>query len=152
MLWVVVLVMTSAGAQAQDAETSAPAGPVAQPTVDEVRLVTSTTEVRRAVYGLFGVAAAMGVVTVAYWFKTGQAARERLAATNAVAGTAPSPRRRAEPTSGRPLGSARTRSARARPTRPESGNVPVAASRSVFADPEPSTPDDDVPWWERDDY
>jgi len=42
-----------------------------------VQLVTSSTEVRRAVVGLLALAFVLGVLGIVYWYKTGQLARER---------------------------------------------------------------------------
>jgi type II secretory pathway component PulF len=70
----------------------------AQPGVTQTtQLVTSSTEVRRAVVALLGIAAAAGLIFVLYWYKTGQQARQRFARQYAGrhADAAPSlPRRR----------------------------------------------------------
>ena len=49
-----------------------------QPATSETtQLVTSSTEVRRAVVGLIALAGITALLTVLYWYKTGQQARER---------------------------------------------------------------------------
>lgn len=48
-------------------------------TTETTQLVTSSTEVRRAVIGLLAVAALAGVLFIIYWYMTGQQARERYA-------------------------------------------------------------------------
>lgn len=49
-----------------------------QPATSETtQLVTSSTEVRRAVVGLIALAGITAILTVLYWYKTGQQARER---------------------------------------------------------------------------
>lgn len=57
----------------QNDESSEPA--VSQTT----QLVTSSTEVRRAVIGLLAVAFLTGLLAIVYWYKTGQLAREQFA-------------------------------------------------------------------------
>ena len=44
---------------------------------ETTQLVTSSTEVRRAVFGLIAVAVVTAILTALYWYKTGQQARER---------------------------------------------------------------------------
>lgn len=52
----------------------------AQPGITETtQLVTSSTEVRRAVVALLAIAAVAGLVFILYWYKTGQQARQRFA-------------------------------------------------------------------------
>lgn len=46
---------------------------------ETLQLVTSSTEVRRAVIGLLALAFVLGVLGIVYWYKTGQLARERFA-------------------------------------------------------------------------
>lgn len=46
---------------------------------ETTQLVTSSTEVRRAVLGLLVIAGFVGLVTILYWYKTGQQARKRFA-------------------------------------------------------------------------
>ena len=49
-----------------------------QPSTSETtQLVTSSTEVRRAVVGLIALAGITAILTALYWYKTGQQARER---------------------------------------------------------------------------
>lgn len=60
----------SAQIEQSDAET--------QPATSETtQLVTSSTEVRRAVVGLIALAVITALLTALYWYKTGQQARER---------------------------------------------------------------------------
>jgi hypothetical protein len=52
----------------------------AQPGISQTtELVTSEAELRRAVFGLLGIAAAAGILFFLYWYKTGQQARQRFA-------------------------------------------------------------------------
>lgn len=46
---------------------------------ETTQLVTSSTEVRRAVLGLLVIAGVVGLLTIVYWYKTGQQARQRFA-------------------------------------------------------------------------
>ena len=46
-------------------------------TSETTQLVTSSTEVRRAVVGLIVVACVTAILTLLYWYKTGQQAKER---------------------------------------------------------------------------
>lgn len=137
LVLVVVVMWLGAGvAAAQSADDAQGA--------EEVRLVTSTTEVRRAVIGLIATACVLSLATGIYWFKTGEQARARFAIEGG--GRVPTPAERAARV-GR-----RVAEAPARPQAPprfRSGADPAPAAgpaprRSVFAD-------DDLPWWERDD-
>jgi hypothetical protein len=61
---------------AQIVQSDAQAEPA---TSETTQLVTSNTEVRRAVLGLLVIAGVVGLVTILYWYKTGQQARDRFA-------------------------------------------------------------------------
>ncbi len=71
-LSIVLLNAATAAAQLVQSEVGAEPGDT-----DTVQLVTSSTEVRRAVVGLLALAFVLGVLGIVYWYKTGQLARER---------------------------------------------------------------------------
>lgn len=69
---IIVLDAGAAMAQIVQSETENEPG-----TSETTQLVTSSTEVRRAVIGLMVLAFLAAIVLMAYWYKTGQEARER---------------------------------------------------------------------------
>lgn len=73
---VTYLLLDAPAAMAQVVQSDAQAQPGSSETT---QLVTSSTEVRRAVIGLVVIAGVVGLITIFYWFKTGQQARERFA-------------------------------------------------------------------------
>lgn len=69
-----MIVLDASAAMAQLVQSEVDTEPAAAETT---QLVTSSTEVRRAVVGLIAVAVITAVLGVLYWYKTGQQARER---------------------------------------------------------------------------
>lgn len=72
----IFVVLDAAAAMAQIVQSEVGAEPGSTETT---QLVTSSTEVRRAVLGLLVIAGVVGLVTILYWYKTGQQARQRFA-------------------------------------------------------------------------
>jgi hypothetical protein len=128
---------------------------------ESVRLVSSKEEVRRAVFGLLGIAAALSVATALYWHKSGQDAKVRFALAHprprtipdeptAALRTAGIRRHVARPSSPQPAAPSGTQAARpvvrpgasvfdAAPERPAAANPTqppaLVPSRSVFDQP-----------------
>ncbi len=71
---IVVLMLDASAVMAQISESDVDAQPGS---VETTQLVTSSTEVRRAVVGLLALAFVSGLLMIVYWYKTGQQARER---------------------------------------------------------------------------
>ncbi|MGI9623855.1 MAG: hypothetical protein ACR2PK_13540, partial [Acidimicrobiales bacterium] len=71
---IVVIFLDARPAMAQVVQSESDIEPSTSQTT---QLVTSSTEVRRAVYGLLTIALVTLVATMLYWYKTGQQARKR---------------------------------------------------------------------------
>lgn len=66
-------------APAAMAQIVQPEAEVQPGSTETTQLVTSSTEVRRAVLGLLVIAGVVGLITILYWYKTGRQARHRFA-------------------------------------------------------------------------
>jgi hypothetical protein len=73
------IVLVLFDAPAAMAQIVQPEAEVQPGSTETTQLVTSSTEVRRAVLGLLVIAGVIGLVTILYWYKTGQQARRRFA-------------------------------------------------------------------------
>ena len=101
-----LVVFDARAAMAQIVESDVDAQPG---TTETTQLVTSSTEVRRAVVGLLLIAAAAALVLVLYWYLTGQQARERYAQQFAGRHAATSPQGVVAPAQANPWNDPRPR-------------------------------------------